>query len=517
MNTQPAGLLTLHFRTAILRNLIYHRALILEPIRRLAFRNMRHLSIAMADHGVPADRTVGSVGPNERVRELQDRMLRDQGSEPSALNRVLIEIATFTPVKLYSGLLYAEIEYLEQQAGEHPLSGNQDLCDFLRDNGGLIEYSKRFRHGMLHPSGESIPSEEAWISSGFHHDLPRAQMTIDTIIREARETLHLEVQSALLELPELQRWHCYHEFLTWLSNDDATLLNETRHNQLVQEIEHQNEEYPRILRAAESTQPTAVQLETNELLFQCLKNLHHPGALGGEVADEGSLQPAMDPRLLTRVAFAANPPATVKEWDRQARHVGNNLANYSFLLDAVGVLINETMSLDPFRQTFGEPGDPDGRIRAAMERLTFDQRQSMSGHSKVCVALLQGLVHAYENVKHRNPQMGNPNVDAVMADGGAKITIQTFRNIVFHVAEPSLDPYEIDDDASWVAPQSLHDLLLGFSMFLGSMTATVGPANTAGGAAPCTSEELARTKLRKPSRWSLGEPRTLPKDGLEAS
>ena len=255
MNAQPVDLQTLHFRTAVLRNLIYHRALILEPIRRLAFRNMRHLSDAMADHRMPADVEVGSVEFNEWVRELQDRMLRDQGSEPSEMDRVLIQIATFTPVKLYLGLLYAEIEYLEKRAGEHPLSGNQDLRDFLRDNSDLIEHSKYFRDGMLHPSERSIPSEKAWIVSGFHHDLQRVQMAIDAIIREARETLRLEVESALLELPELQRWHCYQDFLTWLSYDDAMLLNDARYNQFIQEIERQNDEYPRILRAAESTQP----------------------------------------------------------------------------------------------------------------------------------------------------------------------------------------------------------------------------------------------------------------------
>ena len=220
------------------------------------------------------------------------------------------------------------------------------------------------------------------------------------------------------------------------------------------------------------------------MLFQCMKNLHHPGAPGGEVAEEDSLQPGMNPRFFKRVEFAANPPATVKEWDRLARHVRDNLANYSFLLDAVGVLLNETMSQVSIEQTVGEPDDPDGRMRAAIERLTFDQRQSIAGQSKVCLALLHGLVHAYENVRHQNPQMANYHVDAVMADGGAKKTIRVFRNIVFHVAEPSLDPYEIDDDASRVGPQSQHDLFLGFSMFLGSMTATVGPGNTPRGAAP---------------------------------
>ena len=476
MNAQPNDLQALHFGTTVLRNLLYHRDLILEPIRRLAFRNMRHLANAMADHRKPADAGVGSVEFKEWVLQLKDRMLRDQCSEPSDLNRVLIQIAKFTPVKLYLGLLYAEIEYLEQQADEHPLSGNRGLRDFLRDNGGFIEYSKRFRDGMLHPSRHSIPSEQAWVSSGFHNDLPRVQMTIDAIIREARETLRLDVASTLSELPELQRWHCYQNFLRWQSDDDAMLLNDALYHQLTQEIERQNEEYPRILRAAESTQPTEVQLETNGLLFQCMKNLHHPGALGG--AEEGSLQPGMRSRFFKRVEFAANPPAIVNEWDRQARHVQNNLASYNFLLDAVGVLLNETMSQDSFKQVFDELDDLDGRIRAAMEKLTFDQRQSIAGHTKVCLALLQGLVRAYENVRDRNPQVANHLVDSVIADGRVKQTIQLFRNIVFHVADPSSDPYAIDDDASWIVFQSLNDLLLGFSMFLGSIAATVGPGDT---------------------------------------
>ena len=484
MNAEPAGLQTLHFRTAVLRNLIYHRSLILEPIRRMAFRNMRHLSDAMAEHPAPGHAEVDSVEFNEWVQEIQDRMLRDQGSESSELDRALIRIATFTPVKLYLGLLYAEIEYLGERACEHPLSVNQELRDFLRDNGDLIDYSKLFRDGMLHPSEQSIPSEQAWISSGFHHDLPRVQMTIDAIIREARETLRSEVASALLELPEIQRWHCYQDFLAWLSNDDATLLNDARYNQLLEEIERQNDEYPRILRAADSTQPTKVQLATNGLLLQCLKNLHHPGALGGEVAEEDSLQPGMNLRFLTRVQFAANPPATVEEWDRLARHVRDNLSNYIFLLDAAGVLINETLSLVSIEQTVGEPDDPDGRMRAAIARLTFDQRQSIAGQARVCLALLHGLVQGYENVRHQNPQMANHYVDSVMAVAEVKNTIRVFRNIVFHVAEPLLDPYGIDDDASWVGTQSQHDLVLGFSMFLGSMTATVGPGNTPSGAVP---------------------------------
>ena len=484
MTPQHVDLQTLHFGTRVLRNLIYHRARILEPIRRLAFRNMRHFAVAIADHHPPTDAQVDSVEFKEWVHELQDRMLRDQGYESSEEDRVVLQIATFTPVKLYLALLYAEIEYLEKRAREHPLSSNQDLGDFLRDNGDFIGHSKWFRDGMLHPNGGSIPSEKALVLGDFRDELPRVQMRVDAIIGDVKERLRSEVASALLELPELQRWHCYRNFLEWLSNDDAVLLDDVRRSQLIGEIERQTDEYPGILRATESTQPTEAQLETNKLLIQCMTNLHYPWPFGGEVAEEGSLQPKMNLRFFKRVEFAVNPTATVKEWDRRAHHIRDNLANYSFLMDAVGVLLNETMSQVSVEQTAGEPDELDGRIRAAIERFTFDQKQSIAGRSKVCLALLQGLVDAYETIRRQNPGMANQHVDAVITDERAKKTIRVFRNIVFHVADPSLDPYEIDDHASRVGPQSQHDLFLGFSMFLGSMTATGGPVNTSDGAAP---------------------------------
>ena len=44
--------------------------------------------------------------------------------------------------------------------------------------------------------------------------------------------------------------------------------------------------------------------------------------------------------------------------------------------------------------------------------------------------------------------MANPYVDAVVTGQDVTGTIQEFRNIVFHVADPALDPHEIDLTAS---------------------------------------------------------------------
>ena len=142
--------------TAIYRHVMYHRSLILEPIKQIAFRNMRHLSSAMANHPKPKRADIHSSGEQAWIERIQDQMLKDQGVEPSTLDRLLIHKATLTPVKLYEALLYAEIEFLDKWKNEFGLSGHNDLHEFLQAEDEFIERSKDFRHGILHPNEQSI-------------------------------------------------------------------------------------------------------------------------------------------------------------------------------------------------------------------------------------------------------------------------------------------------------------------------------------------------------------------------
>ena len=454
--------------TAIYRNLMYHRVLILEPIRRMAFRNMRHLSSAIAELPKPKNENIGSNDSSAWTKQIQDRMLKDQGREPSDLNRVLVHTATFTPVKLYLALLYAEIESLTNRKSEYPLFNNTDLSEFLLDRTDFIERSKQFRHGILHPNEQSIPSEEAWVGSGFQNELPEVQRTVDSIADRLRATLRQDIDSALEELPEFQQWHCYWGFLTWLSDDESTLLSDATYGELIREIDRMGKEYERICREADSTELTAVQLDTNQRILQCMTNLHMPNI--HDVLGEVNVQPKMNVRFLRRVEFSETLPSGVTVGDRHLSNVISNLSNYNFIIDAVGVLLNETMERIPL----GDASTPEGsndRIPAAMELLTLYERQSIAGLAKVCVALLYGLVQAYGNVRKGHPQLANEDIDNVIDDEATVETIRNFRNVVFHVADLKLDPYQLDDLASFVAPEAEEALFNGFSMFLGSISA----------------------------------------------
>ena len=477
-NPEPVSLSILETSATIYRNLAYHRSMILEPVRQMAFRNMRHLSDAMISLPKPEDTDIDSPEAGAWIEQVQNWMLKDQGLEPSDLNRLLLQKATFTPVKLYEALIYAEMEYLDKMRARYPLSDSTDLRDFLQDHSGFVERSKPFRHGILHPNEQSIPSEEAWVLRGFQNELPVVQQTIDTIVNCMRETLHADTQRSLNGLPEFQRCHCYANFLSWLTDDDANMLDDTMYRQLVQEIQRLDEQYSRISRETDSTELTETQSAMNQRILRCMINLHPPRAK--DVLAGVSIQTGMNPHHLRRAEFMASPPSGLIKRDRHLNHVINNLPNYNFIIDAVGILLNETAErLPTVVGTAGEALESNDRLRSVNEELTIDEGQSMAGLAKVSSALLGGLVDTYQNVRMTNPQMANHLIDAVIDDEATKTTIRNFRNVVFHVACPACDPYQLDFDASHVAPETLRELFIGFSMFCGSVAAHTESGNSA--------------------------------------
>lgn len=305
--------------------------------------------------------------------------------------------------------------------------------------------------------------------SGFQNEFPALQRRLDTIISGVRTPLHSDIQRVLTALPELQQWHCYAGFLSWLSNDDATILNDELYSQLVQEIDRLGKEYPRICQESDSTQLTARQLDLNKRISQCMTNLHPPNA--NDDLEEESVQPKMTPRFFRRVEFMDTPPSGITAGDRHLDNVINNLPNYNFIIDAVGILLNETAERVSLGTAAGEPDEANDRILSAMEKLALYERQFIAGLAKVSAALIYGLVQAYGNVCNANPQMANQHIDLVVNDDERIATIQKFRNAVFHVADPRYDPYQLDHLASYVLPEAAQNLFIGFSMFLGSIAA----------------------------------------------
>ncbi len=97
------------------RNALYHRSTLVEGIRKIAARNMVHLSRARGECGYGGDT---STLPDGWIEDVQNRMLLDQDLEPSRANRAFMGYATFLPVQIYLCLLHAGIEFYTKMAGQ---------------------------------------------------------------------------------------------------------------------------------------------------------------------------------------------------------------------------------------------------------------------------------------------------------------------------------------------------------------------------------------------------------------
>ena len=394
-------------------------------------------------------------------------MLKDQGLEASALNRLLVQRATFTPVKLHAALLYAELEYMRKHRQDYPLQTSRALSTLLRHRSDFLECSKEFRHGILHPSDQSVRSETVWVESGFSNELPIVQREVDAILGEMEQTLRSDVEQRLLGLPELLRWHCNARFLHWVCDDDAVLLNDERFKELTEALGRLDDEYERIGRGSEPPEFSPSVIGQGNRLVRCMTNLHHQ-FVALSPSDEGHTQPGFRPTFLKRFEHGDGPQGVIGTHDKHLDNAIESLGSYGFLVDAADILLNEIAELLPSYAPSSDCKTVDQQIVTMMKSLAFEKRQTIASFTRVGLALLHGLIDVYRNVCVSNPGLRDQVIENVIGDDDQLYRIQSFRHVVFHVASVNHDPYEVDQLASDVAADQL---FTGFSTFLGSLAA----------------------------------------------
>ena len=83
-------------------------------------------------------------------------------------------------------------------------------------------------------------------------------------------------------------------------------------------------------------------------------------------------------------------------------------------------------------------------------------------------ALLVGILRDYEKVVQTNDWVAVPEVDNIVGDGVTEASVRSFRNSVFHVSEPEVDPDEMELMVlKQDLPALLPPLLLGLCRFVG--------------------------------------------------
>ncbi len=201
--TDIAQLDLAHLRTTVMQfqDLFHHRTVLLEPVRRMTYRNMAHLTDAM-------DRCEASghthSGKDDMIRCRQTVMLNDQGLEVTPLTLMLTGLSTFAPMKLYLALLYAELEYFQKRLTATTSLQDEGFSKYLSCKVEWLGALKSFRLQFLRPGSKPGGEEEFLQTRDSYNLAPMVQSKLDEYLEQRRLHLHGMIQSALDCLPDIQ-------------------------------------------------------------------------------------------------------------------------------------------------------------------------------------------------------------------------------------------------------------------------------------------------------------------------
>ena len=186
------------------KRLRWHRCLLVEAMRVIAFRNMDHMYVTRLELGVS-----GWADPVAFGRVL-DKMLLDQDMEPTKPNRFVLGWAGWASWDIdYMCLLYAGVEQYEAVSAEHPEIRFSPIEMFLLDNRNLVEHLRRVRNKLLHPlkSGEygdslsGLGVAARHIAPDIFLALERLQNHLDDFLEHFRDILKRSRDEEIKGLP----------------------------------------------------------------------------------------------------------------------------------------------------------------------------------------------------------------------------------------------------------------------------------------------------------------------------
>lgn len=428
----------------VYRNLLHHRTVYLEGIRRIAFRNMIHLREAE-----------GACGPfsssqnwDEWALRVQAKMLADQGLEDNALNQIVIALATFYPVQIYLALLYAEIEYIGRYRKRSTLLEDGDVFAYLDREQETVSRLKGFRTALLHPGkrdGDSL--EMDFLGYGESYNVaPQMQTVIDDYLKRLQGRLVPLLSKAVSELPPIQRLHCLARGL------------------------HLNFERMKRHRDPEGMAHTAAQM--NRLAAEWVKMPEDPGLWSPTASEEklisrlsdhmnvlnpsgpeqryqtvATRQRPMDLGLLAPLFSGAGTPELYGD-SRVARSAGRNSEFILRLITAAGMLLHEARAHRaefPVAENRKVPERPPfvfTEVRPPeFDELGLQDREVAVAPFRIGAALLYEPLRLYSQMKRDDASVHD---DALSAFLDRMKTLKRFRNSVFHVQRLSECPIEID-------------------------------------------------------------------------
>lgn len=435
-------------RTAVsrYRNLFYHRTVVLEGIRKIAFRNMVHLVEAI--EYCESCQILDDANP---VSLFQKKMLEDQGLKNDSFNRMLIGWATFYPLQVYLALLYAEIEHYRRFCEKSEILSDDALSGFLDNRMQFISKLHGFRDFFLHPSKDNAPLESAFLGhgDGSYNLAPELQKNLDEFMVRTRLKLADILKGILVSLPEVQRFYCTWGFiqLNYKRMEDHQDPQGMEH--LVTQLEKLSKQMGSNSEDVDSWSPNPRQRKTAETLMECMNQVN-PSGPEQQHANLATKQAPMTIHTLTGLLFGEQRPQSYGN-SRAAIHLAESKTWYQRLIITAGVLLNEAITVRGMysMEQLGElahsmPLDEFHDVRMkAISGQGLQHGNEMASLSRVGVALLYEPLRRYAGIAKDNRLVASRALDKFSTPDKLK-HLRIFRNSVFHVPAGSKHPLQVD-------------------------------------------------------------------------
>ena len=450
----------------IYQNLFYHRTVIMEGIRKIAFRNMNHLMEAF-EHCESAYTLRGA----DLVHCVQKKMLDDQRLEDNQFSRTLIQWATFCPLWVYLTLLYAEIEYFQKSCSNSDILSDDVLSTNLDSKVDWVSSLKGFRDIFLHPSEKQLQSELNFLTCQESYNLaPDFQKNFDDYLARMGLKIRNNLRSFLEVLPETQRFYCMGVF-TEINYERMELYRD------LQGMEHVVNQFQELLKQMNKSRdditswsPNPKQIQSARILAECMNAVSPSGPEQQYIIDGSAKQTPMSVSSLLPLIQGQAPQSYGNS--RQAIQIIKNIGLYRRMIITVGVLLNEATlgqhveqlqgrytlkQLHESFKTIALKGYDEFDIKAIFE-CGLQHANELVSLGRVSVAILYEPLRVYAKTIEVTPLISNRKLDEWVAPDRLK-NLANYRNTVFHVinhpdkadlmkVEPSFNTYKLYDGLS---------------------------------------------------------------------
>lgn len=433
------------------RNALDHRNTIVEGIRKVAARNMIHLTDAMKRCETSG---VGDERDDQWLARVQGAMLQDQGLEDNQLSRILIALGTFYPLQIYLALLYAEVEFYEKTSEKLLIYRNSKFRGLLDLHQPVIAELKKFRDSFLHPSPHSVATERRFLDTDESYNIaPALQNAFDEYLGQTKLRIVGILHEHLECLPEVQRLYAVRGFLA-VNQERMQAYRDAKG------LDHLNDQAGRLFERLDNLpntirawSPDNHQQEVARRLAQCMSDVNP--SLSEQQHDPPNNRQAPLPAAML---FASNGEHF--HFSKDKRHEANVIKHAHFyrrLVDSASILCNEFVQelQEAIPQMLEEPADSASLKDLGLDEFTrrhtelANERgvEYLTGQAcllRVASALVYEPLRIYTEASKQNPALASGTIDQYLSVPARLTALRDHRNAVFHIQDARCHPLKVD-------------------------------------------------------------------------